>query len=155
MKKQLGFTLIELMIVVAIIGILAAVAIPAYSDYLKRSQVTEGVNLLGGLKTPTEEFMGTKGYFPADITSLGQAKTGGKYATEIKVVGAAGPGTLPDNIADDIGFESSFQAFDGKVCLMYNGTTGGVWTCAYADEGNDSFSNYVSQSCRNSLAACQ
>ncbi|MGV8844261.1 MAG: pilin [Pseudomonas sp.] len=57
MKAQLqkGFTLIELMIVVAIIGILAAVALPAYQDYTARAQVTEGLNLLAGLKIPTSE----------------------------------------------------------------------------------------------------
>jgi type IV pilus assembly protein PilA len=54
-RVQQGFTLIELMIVVAIIGILAAVALPAYQDYTARAQVSEGVQLLGGLKTPIAE----------------------------------------------------------------------------------------------------
>ena len=79
MKTQKGFTLIELMIVVAIIGILAAVAIPAYSDYLKRAQVTEAIGLMGGLKGPTEEFVGSNGVWPY-LTSI-SAKTGGKNTT--------------------------------------------------------------------------
>ena len=79
MKTQKGFTLIELMIVVAIIGILAAVAIPAYSDYLKRAQVTEALNLMGGLKGPAEEFAGSNGIWPY-LTSI-SAKTGGKNTT--------------------------------------------------------------------------
>ncbi len=87
MKNQKGFTLIELMIVVAIIGILAAVAIPAYTDYLKRSQVAEAIGLLAGLKTPTEEYIGSKGVaaWPttAQVTGTLGGKVKGKYTSAI------------------------------------------------------------------------
>jgi type IV pilus assembly protein PilA len=63
-KVQQGFTLIELMIVVAIIGILAAVAIPAYQDYTIRAQVSEGLSLASGAKTAMAEFYNQKGRFP-------------------------------------------------------------------------------------------
>ncbi len=68
---QKGFTLIELMIVVAIIGILAAIAIPAYQDYTIRSQLTEGLNLAGAVETGVAEYFANTGSFPTDNSSLG------------------------------------------------------------------------------------
>ncbi len=79
---QKGFTLIELMIVVAIIGILAAVAIPAYQDYTARAQASEAVSLLGGLKTPIVEYYQTNGTAPA-MSQLGSVTTSGTYVSSI------------------------------------------------------------------------
>jgi len=72
-QMQKGFTLIELMIVVAIIGILAAVALPAYQDYTKRSHVSEGLSLASGAKTSVTEYFSSIGSFPGSNTSAGLA----------------------------------------------------------------------------------
>ena len=91
MKKQQGFTLIELMIVVAIIGILAAIAIPAYQDYTIRAQVSEGLNLSGGAKAAVSEFYMDKGDWPSDNTAAGLSTTPesitGKYVLSVGVSG--------------------------------------------------------------------
>ncbi len=70
-KMQSGFTLIELMIVVAIIGILAAIALPAYQDYTKRANVTEGLSLAGGVKTAVAEYFSSEGAWPNSNTQAG------------------------------------------------------------------------------------
>ncbi len=88
MKKQQGFTLIELMIVVAIIGILAAIAIPAYQDYTIRAQVSEGLNLSGGAKAAVTEYFQDRGILPADNSTAGlelAANIQGKYVLQVTV----------------------------------------------------------------------
>jgi type IV pilus assembly protein PilA len=88
---QKGFTLIELMIVVAIIGILAAIAIPAYQDYTIRSQVTEGLNLASDLKAAVAETYAQTGSWPVDLQAIGLGSTAaatdkaGKYVQEVNI----------------------------------------------------------------------
>ena len=88
MRKQQGFTLIELMIVVAIIGILAAIAIPAYQDYTIRAQVSEGLNLTGACKAAVTEYYQDQGDWPVDNDTAGLEAAGsitGKYTVSVTV----------------------------------------------------------------------
>ncbi|NNF67930.1 MAG: prepilin-type N-terminal cleavage/methylation domain-containing protein [Gammaproteobacteria bacterium] len=95
MKKQQGFTLIELMIVVAIIGILAAIAIPAYQDYTQRAQIGEAFTVVSGAKTAIAEFAQTNGDYPTgtDITALSldiASGAAGKYVDTVTVTADTG-----------------------------------------------------------------
>jgi type IV pilus assembly protein PilA len=88
MKNQKGFTLIELMIVVAIIAILAAIAISQYQDYVIRSQVSEGSSLADGIKTAVGEFVNNRGRFPPANQSAGLATStsiSGEYVGAVSV----------------------------------------------------------------------
>jgi type IV pilus assembly protein PilA len=84
-KNSQGFTLIELMIVIAIIGILAAIAIPAYQNYTIRAQVTEGLTLADGWKTAIAEYYANKGTWPTQANLTGTAVSVGKYESGVTV----------------------------------------------------------------------
>jgi type IV pilus assembly protein PilA len=91
-RMQQGFTLIELMIVVAIIGILAAIAIPAYQNYTIRAEVTEGISLSDTYRTAVAEFFQENSSFPAGVSTTGSAttiampgNTVGKYVSAVIV----------------------------------------------------------------------
>jgi type IV pilus assembly protein PilA len=87
-KVQQGFTLIELMIVVAIIGILAAIAIPAYQDYTARAQMSEAMSLASGVRTSVSEFFQNTGNYPLNNVSAGVATDtdiNGKYVNDVDV----------------------------------------------------------------------
>ncbi|NVJ60806.1 MAG: pilin [Gammaproteobacteria bacterium] len=89
MKTNSGFTLIELMIVVAIIGILAAIAIPAYQDYTIRAQVTEGLNLAAQAKNAVSQYRYERGRLPATNASAGLPEPGelvGNFVTSVTIV---------------------------------------------------------------------
>ncbi len=116
-KVQQGFTLIELMIVVAIIGILAAIAIPAYSDYTIRAKVSEGLNLASAAKASVSEYRISQGSFPTGNASAGISTTiTSKYVRSVGVGNGNGQitvtfsGTLDSTVAGNtIIFAGTFR----------------------------------------------
>lgn len=124
-QKQTGFTLIELMIVIAIIGILMAYAIPAYRDYTVRSKRGECNAMVDGLKTPMSEYFYNKGVFPNAASDMGfSANPVGTSVTSIGFTQAGTTGTATCNM--------NAAAGGGTVAWLATAAAGSasiVWTC--------------------------
>ncbi|MBK9114870.1 MAG: pilin [Betaproteobacteria bacterium] len=142
MKRiQQGFTLIELMIVVAIIGILAAIALPAYQDYTVRARVSEGITAAGACKTAVAEYVASNGSMPLDLTASGCQSATTKYVTGLDVASGVITVTM-----------SADPALAGAAGMTITLTPSAVntanaisdWTC----RAQTGYEKYVPGSCR-------
>jgi len=122
-RVQQGFTLIELMIVVAIIGILAAIAIPAYQDYTKRAHVSEGLSLAAGAKTAVSEFYSTNNAWPTNNTSAG-------LAASTAITGNAVTSVNVNASTITVTYNSKVDSTSNTLTLVATASGGAItWSC--------------------------
>lgn len=148
-QNQQGFTLIELMIVVAIIGILAAVAIPSYRDYTARAQMSEAISLMSGFKTGLAEYHQSEGAFnpsPALKATQFGSTISGKYVSNVVLTG---PTTQAIQIAATM--KTATSGVSSEVAggqLRLKTTDGGrTWTCE-PNQGSTLKNRHLPSSCR-------
>lgn len=153
-RKQQGFTLIELMIVVAIVGILAAIAVPAYQDYMTRAKVSEGVAAIDQARTAVADFYTSQGHFPgntslftnnAGTAAASMTMNNAKYASAITYAYATPTtGTLT------VAFKAIGSAVPLNSTITWSGTgstTTVAWTCAVTATGSIA-AKYAPANCR-------
>jgi type IV pilus assembly protein PilA len=145
-SMQKGFTLIELMIVVAIIAILAAIAIPAYQNYLIRSQVSEAMVLTGGTRTAVAEFYSNHGTWPTSNESAGlptnATSISGKYVKSV---------TITNGVIKAAFNSNANAAIQSETFELSPSANGGSfqWTCSPSDSGTTVDNKYLPSSCRS------
>lgn len=153
MKTQSGFTLIELMIVVAIIGILAALAIPAYKDFTVRAKVSEALNAIAHAKTTVSEYYLSNGILPASAAEAGLPTT---FSTtyidslEWETGGASGPRVELEMNEAALGITGELEINLGAVTLATDGID---WVCGHDASGGTDPANrkYAPPNCRGDL----
>ena len=147
-KTQTGFSLIELMIVIGIIGILAVAALPAYQNYVARAQVAEGIMLAGSMKSYVEEAYADKGSLPLDLNIKQLASDDNKVGNYVKIVRIEDNGT----IVAAIGNQAAVPVKNTEIYLTPSfaktGSTKGttVWSC-----GGTMDIHFLPVSCKQSL----
>ena len=154
MKKiQSGFTLIELMIVVAIIGILAAIAIPQYQNYVARAQVTEALSLTSGAKIALAEHFNTNGVFPASnlLAGLPTDPTAikGKFITSVTVSVASADAAKTEGVLTALFSDSAHANLKGGSMKLTATANGGSisWVCADAGASTPVITTYLPKTC--------
>jgi type IV pilus assembly protein PilA len=147
-QVQKGFTLIELMIVIAIIGILAAIAIPAYQNYTIRSQVTEGLTLGDGWKTAISEYYANTGNWPTQGNLAGTCISNGKYESSVTV--AAG-GVIQITYGNQA--NSKINGCVLSIAPYTNANNDVLWQCGTALMPSSGVTQPSGASVSNTLAA--
>lgn len=146
--REKGFTLIELMVVVAIIGILASIAIPAYQEYIARAQVSEGLELMSGAKAPLAEFYSDQGRWPATPADVGMAVGGNYVLSSIEIAIGA------DSTGEHLALRSTFKPtgvakpIQSKKLVMETLDGGIRWTCRPDASADGINVRYLPSACR-------